>query len=224
VARAGAADGLHRGELSVLAGGLFAVVGVMALRVRGTGVPFRVDHLASDVVGSLWVPRPIATSIGGMSTTRLVNLFVGWGTLALAGALVLGMAVAAWRRNDRWGVGLSLVALPVAVTLTDGLAKPVIGRYHGDALAFPSGHATAAMAAATVVIVLLNRWYGWRRALHWSPVVALLPVVTGVGIVRLDWHYPTDVVGGVALGAAVVMALAALEPGPRPLRACPRDE
>ncbi len=222
--RSRAVDGLYRGELSVLAAGLFAVVAVMAVRVRGTDDPFRVDRFATDVIGSLGVPRRVADSVGGVSTKHLVNWLIGWGTLALAGGLVVGMAVVAWRRRDRWGAGLSLVAVPIAVLLTDGVAKPAVGRYHGDALAFPSGHATAAMAAAAVAIVLVDRWYGWRDALRWSPLIALLPLVTSVGIIRLDWHYPTDVVGGVALGAAVVAALAALEPGPVQHRAAPVEE
>ena len=222
--RAEPADSLGRGELWVLAGGLFAMVAVMAVRVQGTSWPLRIDELASGVVESVRAPTAIALWIGTVDTNLLVNPFVGWGTLWLAGALVVVMAAVAWRRRDRWGALLCLVAPPLAVAVTDLLAKPLVGRYHGHGLAFPSGHATAATAAAALVLVLINRWRGWHRALHWSPFAALLPLVTAIGLVRLDWHYPTDVVGGIAMGAAVVVALAAVAPPPTPHPPLPREE
>ena len=224
VTRAEATDSLRRSELWVLAGGLFAIVAVMAVRVQGTSVPLRIDRFASDVVGSIDAPGAIALWIGSVDSEFLVNPFVGWGTLWLAGALMLTMTALAWRHHDRWGALLCLVAPPLAVAVTDLLAKPLVGRYHEHALAFPSGHATAATAAAALVLVLLNRWQGWHGALRWTPFAAILPLVTGIGVIRLDWHYPTDVVGGIAMGAAVVVALAAVAPGPSPHPPRPRDE
>ncbi|MGI8776714.1 MAG: phosphatase PAP2 family protein [Acidimicrobiales bacterium] len=207
-------DRLRRSELSVVSAGLFAVVGVLALRVRGTGLPLGVDRIGSGIVDSIRAPRRLTVDFGAAAPRSLAQPLVAWGTIAVAVALVVVLAALAVRRHDTWAVVVSVGAPALAVALVDGVAKPLVGRYHGTGLAFPSGHATTAAAAAALVLVLVNRWYGWRPAMHWAPVVALLPLAAGAGVVRLGWHYPTDVVGGVAFGAAVVMAAAAAVPGP----------
>ncbi|MEN3313953.1 MAG: hypothetical protein V7605_187 [Acidimicrobiaceae bacterium] len=209
-------DRLRRGELSVVSAGLFAMVVILALRVHGTGFPIGVDRIGSGIVDSIRAPRQLTIDFGGAPPRVLAVPVVARGTIAVSVAVALFMAVLAWRRRDTWAAAVSLAAPALAIVLVDVVAKPLIGRYHGAGLAFPSGHATTAAVAASLVLVLLNRWYGWRRALHWSPVVALLPLATGAGVVRLGWHYPTDVVGGIAFGAAVVVALAAAIPGPNP--------
>lgn len=206
-----------------MSAGLFAIVGVLALRVRGTGLPLRVDQLAAGIVGSARAPRRLAIDPERLVPTGFLQPFIAWGTIAIGIALVVSLAGLAWWRRDRWAALVSIAAPALAVAIVDLAAKPLIGRRHGLALAFPSGHATMAAAAATVVLVLLNRWYGWRRALRWIPAVALLPLAAGTGIVRLGWHYPTDVVGGVAFGSAVVVALAAAIPGPRRLSRAEAD-
>jgi len=174
-----------------------------------------IDRSGSGIVDSIRAPRQLALDLGRLQPATLFPRLVATGSILFAALLILGLAAMAVRRRDAWAAVLSLVAPMVAVTLVDVLAKPLVGRYHGAALAFPSGHATGAAATATVVLVLLNRWYGWRLALCWLPAVALLPLAVGGGVVRLGWHYPTDVVGGVAFGAAVVVALAAAIPGPK---------
>lgn len=60
---------------------------------------------------------------------------------------------------------------------------------------FPSGHASAAFCAATV----LTGWGGRRSALVWYPLAAV--VGTSRAYVRI--HHASDVVGGAALGLAL---------------------
>jgi undecaprenyl-diphosphatase len=115
--------------------------------------------------------------------------------------LVLAAAFAAW-----WRRPAILVETAVAVLLGWGVAEALQAvipraRPHGRALvarphthSFPSGHATIAFAAATVLGALAPRgrivFYLLAAAIAWSRVY--------VGV-----HYPLDVLAGAALGTAL---------------------
>lgn len=79
---------------------------------------------------------------------------------------------------------------------------------HGpSAAAFPSGHTTAAMALAFAAVLVAPRAY--------RPIVAgiggAFALAVSVSLLVLNWHYPSDVVGGQLLACAwCLIALAAL--------------
>src|SRR6266700_3388167 len=56
---------------------------------------------------------------------------------------------------------------------------------------FPSGHTTNAFTAATVI---------WSRYPAWRVSFLLLAIATGVSMIILGLHFPSDVIGGVFLG------------------------
>ena len=88
--------------------------------------------------------------------------------------------------------------------------KVVIGRPRPEALSFgfPSGHATAAAAFFGAFAYLAGSLP--RRACHLARIGAfVLVVLVGAARVILRAHWPSDVVGGFALGLALV-SLAAL--------------
>jgi undecaprenyl-diphosphatase len=109
-------------------------------------------------------------------------------TLVLAG----GLAVLA--------AGLALLVAHVVSSLVDR-PRPFVGHprsivlfvHHAADAGFPSDHATAAFAIAGVLLLRL----GW----HWWPVL-LAAVVLAVARVALGLHYPSDVLGGAAIGLA----------------------
>jgi undecaprenyl-diphosphatase len=130
------------------------------------------------------------------------------GMLAAAFVLVGGHL----RRDTRRAAvaaGLSAgVALVVAHFLTTLVDRPrpfaadpggvhLFARHAADP-GFPSDHATAAFAIA-VALMLRNR--------AWGAVVLVFATVLGVGRVAMGVHYPTDVLGGAALGALIALAL-----------------
>src|SRR5256885_11056819 len=56
---------------------------------------------------------------------------------------------------------------------------------------FPSGHTTNAFTVATVI---------WSRYAAWRVPFVLLAIATGISMIILGLHFPSDVVGGAFLG------------------------
>src|SRR2546428_10538988 len=70
---------------------------------------------------------------------------------------------------------------------------------------FPSGHTTNAFTVATVI---------WSRYPDWRVPFVLLAIATGVSMIILGLHFPSDVIGGVFLGifcGTFVLGLARLK-------------
>jgi undecaprenyl-diphosphatase len=111
---------------------------------------------------------------------------VAWAALAAVTALLLDFPVR------------SLVERPRPYEEHDGLDVLVHGS-HGYSFA---SDRVAVAAALTVGLFLVSRVYG--------AVAFLLTVAEGFTQVYLGVHYPTDVVGGFALGAATALLLAPL--------------
>jgi len=74
--------------------------------------------------------------------------------------------------------------------------KPLIHAPHDGS--FPSGHATASFACATMMA-----FYAPRAA----PAFVLLAVAIGWSRVYVGVHYPLDVLGGAVLGIGIAIAL-----------------
>ena len=82
---------------------------------------------------------------------------------------------------------------------------PGIGAATVDPAAFPSGHATASMALAIALVVVVPP--GLRRAA--TVVGVAFAVGVSFSIVALGWHFPSDVVGGYLLATGWALALLA---------------
>ena len=143
------------------------------------------------------------------------------------GLFVVLLLIADWRRvpplmRFAWAeigalVGYFFFAVAIAGLLTD-LIKWVVGRsrpmlFASDGIltfhpfsfgyphaSFPSGHATT-VAAATVAIALISR--------RWAIPVAIFAAIIALSRVAVGAHYPSDVIGGLFIGATYAYALAA---------------
>ena len=190
--------------LALLAGVLFAWLGEEVLEG---------DTQAAD--------EQLRDLVNGIASPRLTDVMVFasvWGAprrLAILAALAVVVFL-----TRRWRRGALLVVITLAgAGLLDGGLKLLFGRTRPvaffdhypspETFSFPSGHALFATAFFGGLAVLL-----WGRLVH--PVLRLatvalaLVVILLIGFSRiyLGVHYPTDVVGGFAVGTIWVAAVA----------------
>jgi undecaprenyl-diphosphatase len=133
--------------------------------------------------------------------------------------LFLGMLIAAFllvgghrRRGTRRAVvaaglsaGLALALAQVVSRLVDR-PRPFVAHHdavhlfssHAADPGFPSDHTTAAFAIGVALLL---------RERAWGTVVLVLAAILAVARVAMGVHYPTDVLGGAALGSLVALAL-----------------
>jgi undecaprenyl-diphosphatase len=181
-----------RGEKRiVLACVMGFVVALLGLRILGT---------SADIY--------LSTSIyHAISSNTLVTLIFGIATIGdlIWVPLVFWLYVLRKDSNE-WTSSLILaVAMVTAMTLTDllkaafNLPRPfqvtslgitARGEIPTNA-GFPSGHTTNAFTVATVI---------WSRYSAWRVPFVLLAIATGVAMIVLGLHFPSDVIGGVFLG------------------------
>lgn len=199
------------------AGVCAAIFVLLALLVHLSGAPLSglddwgrtAEHWARGHDGLVHVLRGVEVAFGTVGSTVLVLLLV----------------VPLWLRKHRRAAVFAVLAV-VATTLLATVLRALVGRdrppwqYPGGRLtsgSFPSGHAATAAALAGVVIVLafmLVRRASLRRAICAAAV--LVAFLVGLDRVLLGRHYPTDVLAGWLLGAAVTLCwLAFYSPLPR---------
>lgn len=96
------------------------------------------------------------------------------------------------RKDHRFILQLIFVVI-LSFIASELVLKPLVGRLRptGDFFSFPSGHATMAFAAATLLVAKEPAWPTFLYML--ASLVALSRVYLGV-------HYPLDVIAGSMLG------------------------
>jgi undecaprenyl-diphosphatase len=173
-----------------------------------SGEPTGFDLTTRAWVRSLETPRLSAVMWGASVYGAPIRLL----PLSLAAAVVFMLR--GWRR----GAVLVLVTLAGAAVLDLGL-KQLFARARPEAFfdyylvpksfSFPSGHALFAVCFFGGLAVLLSHRLrgGLARILVWA-VALILIFLIGVSRVYLGVHYPTDVIGGFAVGTVWVASVA----------------
>jgi membrane-associated phospholipid phosphatase len=137
------------------------------------------------------------------AVARWLNYGGRWQFLAPAMLLLLACSPAARRR---WWLWCGLLPLSGGI---EQLFKFLVGRPRPRGLnwGFPSGHVTAAATFAVVVVYLLSR-ERISPAARASLLLLAVALVGSVGFARviLNAHWPSDVLGGVLLGAGCAAA------------------
>lgn len=163
----------------------------------------------------------IRAAVRSLETARLSSVMWGasyYGAPRLLLPLSLAAAALFLLRGWRRGAGLVLVTLAGAALLDVGL-KELFARTRPQAFfdfyptpesfSFPSGHSLFAVCFFGGIAVLLSHRLQGRfaQALVWAVAVVAILLI-GVSRVYLGVHYPTDVIGGFAVGIVWVASVA----------------
>lgn len=192
-------------RLGITAGLLLALFAVdLLLVVARAHVLVAVDHRAVLAATDRLSAHPTWTRFW-LDVSNVLSPTV-WRVL---GGLLAAVLIV--RRRLRAGVTLAVVVVGTAVLST--VVKDAVDRArptpqhvlaHADGASFPSGHALTAAATVIVLLVLAGR-AGLlpRRAARVALWVLAALAVAAVSLSRvlIGVHYPSDVVGGVLLGA-----------------------
>ncbi|MEO5611806.1 MAG: phosphatase PAP2 family protein [Sphingomicrobium sp.] len=185
------------------AAGIAALAAVwLAMMLGGTGP---LDH---RLLGALYAADTPAVRGAVLLATNLGQ----W--LVLVIVTLIGAAWLLYRRQAR--AALLLVAITLAGRFLVDFQKLGIGRHRPQDqihlvpvhdLSFPSGHAGNTM----IVLLSLALLVAPRRYRYFAVSIALLgTAVVGISRPMLGVHWPSDVVGGWAFGAAWVLLMVAL--------------
>ncbi len=139
---------------------------------------------------------------------QLMHIITGLGDLGLIWLLICA-AFLLKPQTRPWGI-YGLLAIIIAALLCNILLKPLIGRIRpyevidgllpllpplSDA-SFPSGHTSAAFAAA----------FAWRKLpLKWTIPVFALAILMAFSRLYLGVHYPSDILAGIVLGLVAAL-------------------
>lgn len=193
--------------------------------VIGIGVP-----LAAMVTALVWLSHEVAEQAGlaradaaishaitslrsepGDDVMIFLTAFGDWPVVTAATAAMVLVLIG--RRDWHLGAGLAVImalSSAVASALKYMMAIPRPSEiYQGvQSFSFPSGHATSAMT-----LFGLMAWFAWRglprgRARVLVALFAAIAAVIAVSRLYLAAHWPSDVLGGLMLGAALVMVFA----------------
>jgi membrane-associated phospholipid phosphatase len=199
---------------ALLVAGCVLVTACPALAFGHQGRPDRLDAIVDTrlqgSLGSYQGPLHLLSRLGGMLSVA-----------ELTAALVLACLV-----TRRWrGAVLAALAVPMAMTLTEFVLKPLVGRSIRGYASFPSGHATAMFALAVICVVLLanppRQWLPRAIRLLLAAGAVLVAVAVAVAMVAQGFHYFTDIVAGAAVGAGTVLLITLLIDLARPAARAP---
>lgn len=136
--------------------------------------------------------------------------------------LIAGIILFGFKKTRRTGfclAGAVCCSAVITLILKDAVARPrpfvdAAGLYHTwwqfigvsaeSGFAFPSGHTTVIMAAATALFFSLNKKFSW--------LFFLFVIVMGVSRCYLMVHYPSDILGGIIAGAAGAVTIHFISP------------
>ncbi len=186
-----------------LRGAAFVAVAFVVLLIFAYGSPDARWADASALQGFLGLQRPAVNGIA-LTIGKLGNA----GPVGFMALVLVLIAIARGRpRSALFVVLLMAITSVSSQALKAILAYPRsdegLGLSYIDPAAFPSGHATGAMALAICLVVVMPP----RLRPAAAAVGGLWVLAMSYSIVAMGWHFPSDVAGGylLATGEALVL-------------------
>jgi undecaprenyl-diphosphatase len=157
--------------------------------------------------------------------TAMANLEVPWlfdlaevlhriGGVPVA-SLTVALVTVAFVVTRRWWFAAAWLAIigvaqivTTVVKLLVGRERPIDALVHESSAAYPSGHASVSGAAIAIGLAVLVGFLWPHRCRLFMLVGAAYAVTMAWSRTYLHAHWFTDVVGGVILGTAIVLAVA----------------
>ncbi len=145
---------------------------------------------------------------GAYSATESLLETISVSSLALFGLGI--MAIAIIRGRPRLALGAGAVVLGANLTtqfLKHWLERPdLVNDLRPESGAFPSGHVTVAMSLAMGLALVVPPAVRWLAAVAGCAYASLV----GVAVLALDWHRPSEAVGGYLVSVGWAAAVAAV--------------
>ena len=198
--------------LIVVAAILVAVpFGILLLEVLFKGPLTRVDQRIAD--------QQNTDNLRDGDRVHLAQFVTQLGSTVVLIAVVVVAAVFLAVFHHRRRQALFLVTTAVLGVITNNIIKAVVGRArphftnavaHAFGKSFPSGHAmNSTVVYGSLLLLAWPRLRTLARRLTAASITVVLVVSIAASRVALGVHYVSDVVAGVVLGAAFVLASAA---------------
>ena len=173
--------------------------------------------------------REILASVAlrsGRDSGALISLFqwITWLSDSAQRTMMVLIAAAwlLWKARRR--AALVIMVVPILAGVTNSLLKEIFARTRPDIvphldnignLAYPSGHASNAMAFFLLAALVL----AIKRPMLWRSLAVALALLIGTSRIVLGVHWPSDVIGGWLWGAAFALigcwTVMRAEPKPR---------
>lgn len=190
----------------------------MGVAVPATALALLVREKVDGVL-SLDIAAIVAATDVTRANPGLYTALVWWQeALQPRWVYIVGTGVCGWlwwrhglKGRAIWGFVTMMVAWNLALDLKYVVqrARPVVRDAVSSApgYSFPSGHVANSAAAATVVTLLIWPVLESRAAKVAAVVMAaVIVVLTALDRVYLGVHFPSDVIGGVLVGAGLALA------------------
>jgi undecaprenyl-diphosphatase len=187
----------HPWKAGAVGGALLLLAVVGAVAVGDHPEALRVDRAWLE--GMEAMRRAPLTFVARHGFDPLGRFPLSWALVAVAGAVL-------WRDRRRWAVVVLLIG-ELMSWATNALIKAAVDRsrppgalLQSSLSSFPSGH--AAFAAVTGVLLVGLLVPTGRRAVP-AVIAAALTIATAWSRIYLLVHWPSDVIGGIFVGAGV---------------------
>ena len=149
---------------------------------------------------------------GGPGPRRLLMPFGMLGTTPLLGLVTAFLAYCCLGLRRYRGAVMLATAVILGSALSELVIKPLVDRTRYGSLSYPSGHATAAFAVATAIIVLLVQPPGTKMPVSMRVVMGVLTagIAGAISVGLTGIHYFTDTIGGAGVGISVTLLVTLL--------------